>query len=62
MSHPVNDTWAEEAWSNFQQALEEGNKPLAEAIMQDAADNGFVVLTQSMATKLADYELQQSDE
>ena len=57
MSTLHNDTWAEEAWINFQAALEDDDRQMAEAIMADAQDAGFKILTDAMATKLADYDL-----
>jgi len=52
-----NEEWVESAMVNFEQALEEQNRDLAEKVMADTKDNGFEIAAGIMAEKLANYDL-----
>lgn len=53
----ANERWIEDKFEAFEQALQEGNRSLAEAIKDDTKDEGFTIAAQSMESKLADYDL-----
>jgi hypothetical protein len=52
MSNKYNELWLEAANNNFEQAVEEDNTQLVEAIIKDVADAGFRDAAQTMQYEL----------
>jgi len=52
MSKRQNDEWAETAYDNFQQAVDDGNLSLANDIIEDVKDSGFSDLARRMKQEI----------
>ncbi len=62
MSNLQNVVWLENAYDNFQEAVEMGDYNAADAVIKDVADKGFTKESVQMATELAKEIMQEKIE